>query len=221
MAARLPGDSKARWIDGTPAYSKSIVPLRRLFPGAVFIHLLRDVREVARSLVQFRPIGGPRFTWQEAYEEWLDNVKACVAAEQAYGSAVVLRVRHADLVANPEKVVRRCLTFLGEAYISQCLDQLETNVNSAHAPAGEQVPTSDEIIPEVQEEAEYLSDRLLSEEFPSYGPAADKQADLESAYDARVPFLEQFFSNLAPDQPATSPDFPHVRRRDAAEDHER
>jgi hypothetical protein len=187
------------------------VPLRRLFPGAVFIHLLRDVREVARSLVQFRPIGGPRFTWQEAYEAWLDNVKACVAAEQAYGSAVVLRVSSRRSRRKPGKSRPSVLDVSqGRRTFLSALDQLETNVNSAHAPAGKQVPTSDEIIPEVQEEAEYLSDRLLSEEFPSYGPAADKQADLESAYDARVPFLEQFFSNLAPDQPAHSPDFPHV-----------
>ena len=68
MAARPPDDPKARWIDGTSEYSHSIVPLRRLFPGAVFIHLLRDVREVAPITRSFPHTGGRRFNWQEAYE---------------------------------------------------------------------------------------------------------------------------------------------------------
>jgi glycosyltransferase involved in cell wall biosynthesis len=206
MVARPPNDSKARWIDGTPEYAHSIVPLRRLFPGAVFIHLLRDVREVARSLAHFHTIGGPPFTWQEAYAEWLRNVKACLAAEQAYGSAVVLRVRHTDLAAGPEEVVRRCLMFVGEAYVPQCLDPLETEADSFRAPAEARISAEVDVIPDLREEAESLSDRLLAEEIPSYGPAPDRQADLERAYDARVPSLQQFYSNLASDQLASAPD---------------
>jgi glycosyltransferase involved in cell wall biosynthesis len=205
MVARPPNDSKPRWIDGTPEYSHSIVPLRRLFPGAVFIHLLRDVREVARSLVHFHTIGGPPFTRQEAYAEWLRNVKACLAAEQAYGSTVVLRVRHADLAAGPEEVVRRCLMFVGEAYVPQCLDPLETEADLSRAPATERISAEADVNPDLREEAESLSDRLLVEKFPSYGPAPDRQADLESAYDARVPSLEQFYSNLASDPLASAP----------------
>jgi SAM-dependent methyltransferase/glycosyltransferase involved in cell wall biosynthesis len=199
LIARSRDDAKARWIDGTPGYSHSIVALRRLFPGAVFIHLVRDVREVAQSLVHFHTVGGPPINWQQAYTEWLDHVKACVAAEQAYGSAVVLRIRHGDLVADPEAVVRRCLTFIGESYSSQCLEPLETRINSSRAPANEQSPAAEDITPELREEAECLSDRLLSEGSLSYSPALDKQTVLEREYSARVPVLEQFFAELAPD----------------------
>jgi SAM-dependent methyltransferase/glycosyltransferase involved in cell wall biosynthesis len=205
VVARSLGDPKARWIDGTPEYSHSIVPLRRLFPGAVFIHLLRDVREVVESLVHFHAIGGARFSRQDAYGEWLRNVNACVAAEQAYGSAVVLRVRHSDLASRPEEVVRRCLTFVGETYASECLEPLETKLNSSHVPVGQRSLAAEDVSPDLREEAESLSDHLLSEEFPSYGPAPDKQAELESAYDARVPSLEQFFGEFALGQPSIIP----------------
>src|SRR6266446_1682130 len=46
---RPPTEPKARWADGTPEYSLHIYALRRLFPSALFIHVLRDVRDVVRS----------------------------------------------------------------------------------------------------------------------------------------------------------------------------
>ena len=186
------------------------MPLRRLFPGALFIHLLADVGEVADALVAH---GEPRFTRQEAYAEWLKHVQACVAAEQAFGSAVVMRIRQSDLVDRPEEVVRRCLTFVGEAYASQCCDPLLTTIGSSYASADGHSPIADEITPDLREEAESLSTRLLSEELPSYGPAPDQQAELEIAYDARVPSVEQFFANLAPDQLLSADD-----RRDLGEE---
>ena len=45
MTRSLPG-AKTRWADGTPDYLFHIYSLRKLFPEVVFIHLLRDVRDV-------------------------------------------------------------------------------------------------------------------------------------------------------------------------------
>lgn len=210
-------DMVPRWVDGTPEYSHSIVPIRRLFPGALFIHLLRDVREVAQSLVHFHTAGGQPFTWQQAYSEWLRNVTACLAGEQAYGSAIVLRVRYTDLTAGPEEFLRRCLMFVGETYAPQCLDPLEAEADSSRAPAGDLISAEIDVIPNLREEAESLSARLLAEAFPSYGPAPDRQADLESAYDARVPSLEQFYTNLACDPLVRAPDPNAPVEGDAAE----
>ena len=44
-------------------------------------------------------------------------------------------------------------------------------------PPGEHIPAADDIIRDLRAEAESLSDRLLAEEFPSYDPSPDKQAD--------------------------------------------
>ena len=51
LLARNPGDPKRRWVDGTPEYSLSVFGLHMLFPEARFIHILRDVRAVVRSLI--------------------------------------------------------------------------------------------------------------------------------------------------------------------------
>src|SRR5438105_2216705 len=40
--------AKARWVDGTPEYSLHICGLRKLFPEALFVHLVRDVDSVVR-----------------------------------------------------------------------------------------------------------------------------------------------------------------------------
>lgn len=193
--ARSLDDPKGRWVDGTPEYSHSVVALRRLFPGALFIHIVRDVRDVARSLVHFHTIGGRVFTWQDAYAKWLKNVEACVEAEKAFGSAIVLRVRYADLVSGPERVVRRCLTFVGEDYCADCLEPLSTKINSSRVPSGVEVP-ADEIEPSIRKEAEGLSAELLSQELVSHGPAPQRQQVLECAYDKRIPSLDRFFSKF-------------------------
>ena len=92
------------------------------------------------------------------------------------------------------------------------------SLNSSHTPAEQQIPIED-ITPDLREEAECLSDHLLSEEFPSYAPAPDKQAELERAYDARVPSPEQFFRDLgrpsAPDRHELGEEMrPSIMRRE-------
>jgi hypothetical protein len=53
----------------------------------LFIHLVRDVDSVVRSLLNFRRVSGTRLvaSEEEAYKYWLRTVKACLKAEQAYG----------------------------------------------------------------------------------------------------------------------------------------
>jgi len=42
-----------RWIDQTPLYTPMAGTLARMFPGAVFLHIVRDGRHVVRSMVNF------------------------------------------------------------------------------------------------------------------------------------------------------------------------
>jgi hypothetical protein len=49
---------KERWVDGTPKYSLHICGLRKLFPHALFVHLLREVLAVVRSMVNFHRVTG-------------------------------------------------------------------------------------------------------------------------------------------------------------------
>ena len=133
--------SKTRWVDGTPLYSFYIYGLHKLFPNARFIHIVRDVTSVVRSLLNFHRLGGVKLVSdvEQAYELWCSAVRACVLAEQAYGPEVLFRLRYLDLVNQPEPCLRGLLDFLGERYDDACLVPLQEKINSSNVPADFQI----------------------------------------------------------------------------------
>ena len=135
MRRSLPGH-KMRWVDGTPEYSLHIYALRKLFPEAVFIHVLRDVRDVVRSMLNLHRLAGVQLVAneEEAYRYWLRTVKACAQAEQAYGSKVVRRLPYNALIDHPESAIRSVLDFVGESFDAQCLEPLSCQINSSDVP---------------------------------------------------------------------------------------
>ncbi len=137
QVVRADADRKSRWVDGTPEYSFYILPLRHLFPEARFIHLVRGVTHVVRSMMHFQNTGGPALVenLRQAYADWLRAARACADAERAFGSEVVRRVRHADLVSHPQETLTELLAFLGEDFEPSCLDPLRLRINSSNVPA--------------------------------------------------------------------------------------
>jgi len=135
MRRPLPGP-KMRWVDGTPEYSFYIYALRKLFPEAVFIHVLRDVRDVVRSMLNLHRLAGVHLVAneEEAYTYWLRTVKACAQAERAYGSDVVRRLAYNALIDHPESAIRSILDFVGESFDRQCLEPLSCQINSSDVP---------------------------------------------------------------------------------------
>ena len=134
---RPPTEPKTRWVDGTPEYSLHIYALHKLFPEAAFIHVLRDVRDVVRSMLNFHRVAGTHLVQNEeqAYKYWLRMVKACVQAERAYGSEVVHRLSYTALIEDPEGAIRSLLKFVGEPYSAKCLDPLSRRINSSNVPS--------------------------------------------------------------------------------------
>jgi hypothetical protein len=135
MRRSLPG-AKTRWVDGTPEYSLHIYALKKLFPEAMFIHVLRDVRDVVRSMLNFYRLAGVQLVANEeqAYRYWLRTVKACVQAERAYGSNVVRRLPYNALIDHPEPAIRSMLDFVGEPFCARCLEPLSCQINSSDVP---------------------------------------------------------------------------------------
>jgi hypothetical protein len=134
---RPSSEPKTRWVDGTPEYSAHICGLRKLFPDALFIHILRDVREVVRSMLNFHRIAGTQLVAneQEAYKYWLRTVTTCLRAEHAYGPKVVRRLPYSALLDNAEAAMRSLLEFVGEPYEARCLEPLARRINSSNVPA--------------------------------------------------------------------------------------
>ena len=180
---------KTRWVDQTPEYSFHICGLRKLFPDALFIHIVRDVASVVRSMLNFHRIAGTHVVTneEEAYKYWLRTVRACLKAEGAYGPHVVYRLRYAALVENPESALRSLLDFVGEPYAPQCLEPLSQRINSSNVPADfdPRDPATD---PVIMEQARELSDLLHNApQLPE--ASSDIAKELEAEFNQRVEYF--------------------------------
>jgi hypothetical protein len=115
-----------RWIDHTPHYTRIVDTLAELFPGASFIHILRDGREVVQSMLNFadsRPDpAAARFAEQNigardmrrACDKWRDHVQAAMTFCDEHTDRAMV-VRYEDLVAARQAAFRSMHRFLGIA----------------------------------------------------------------------------------------------------------
>ena len=102
---------KPRWGDKTPLYMQQLPLLARLFPDAVWIHLVRDGRDAALSFLEL-PEGFAGKTWAQPRTaaqfaaRWRTEI---LAARQLGRDARsrYLELRYEDLVAEPERELRR------------------------------------------------------------------------------------------------------------------
>jgi len=180
---------KGRWVDGTPEYSFHICGLRSLFPEALFIHIFREVTSVVRSMLHFHQVGGGTLvaSEQEAYSYWMRTVSSCLLAERAYGPGVIFRLRHSDLVENPEAALRSVFSFLNEPYAPKCLTPLAQRINSSHVPADFEIDIRN-TDPSLIEQAIRLSHHTQTSLQPlEVSPAAVEE--IEAAFDEQVQFV--------------------------------
>lgn len=106
-------NGKSRWGDKTPGYIELVPQLVQLFPGAKFIHVIRDGRDVAKSFQSRRWSG--RWLHQNA-REWIDAMRYGERWRESPYAALFLEVRYEDLVLDQEREVRRICAFLGEDF---------------------------------------------------------------------------------------------------------
>lgn len=186
--SRAKSDPKGRWVNGTPEYSHGIAGLRKLFPRARFIHLVRDPDPVVVSMLNFDRVAGARLveTPAEGYQRWLACVRNCLLAESAYGPEVVCRILHKDLAEHPEKSIRRILKFIGEPFASACLEPLAKRINSSRVESG---TVHQEPPQAVAREARDVFNQLDS--FVATTSPAEAAAGMESQFEQRVDYEYQ------------------------------
>jgi hypothetical protein len=100
---------KRRFGDKTPNYATQIPLLADLIPEARFIHVIRDGRNVALSIIE-RDFGPDRL--EDALLYWRHQVTAARAAGARLGPARYLEYRHEDLIADPERTVSEICRFI-------------------------------------------------------------------------------------------------------------
>lgn len=104
---------KPRWGDKSPSYALHVARLAELWPEARFVHLVRDGRDVASSLL--RVPWGPR-TIPGAALHWRRSVERARRDGERLGPGRFTEVRYERLVADPEAELRTICTFLGEDF---------------------------------------------------------------------------------------------------------
>lgn len=104
------------WVDHTPANCSFAVTLAELFPEAKFIHIVRDGRAVASSLMA---LPWKFHNARKVSDYWVKKVGQGLAAESHFGPDRCVRVKYEDLVAEPEGVLQKLSAFAGLDYQPQ------------------------------------------------------------------------------------------------------
>lgn len=139
---------KARWGDKTPLYMQFLPVLERLFPDALFVHLVRDGRDAALSFlavpegIMTAGWGHPRGVAGFACQ-WATEVRDARALGRRVGHERYLELRYEDLVAQPGRELERVCTFAGLAYDDGMLEYVGQTESAAkpHQQRLSQAPT--------------------------------------------------------------------------------
>ncbi len=103
------GQGKSRFGDKTPGHMFWLTEIAELLPEAVFIHIIRDGRDIAASM---RSLWfGPGDDIRALAESWVKWLVAGFDAADAYASRY-LEIRYEELVKQPEQTMRRVLDFV-------------------------------------------------------------------------------------------------------------
>ena len=113
---------RARWGQKMPRYVEHIDRLSAMFPGAQFIHMVRDGRDVAAS--RSERSWGPSSAVVSALQ-WRRGVSMGHGSGGRLGPDRYLEMRLEDLITDPGEQLRKVCFFLGEDYESAMLDYPE------------------------------------------------------------------------------------------------
>jgi len=115
------GEGKVRWADKTPWYVLHMGRLLELFPGARFVHLIRDGRDVALSLFRRRHDFLVYNTYCAA-RYWELYVERGREIGSRLPSGTYKEFYYEQLIQQPKDFLRELCVFLGEEYTDALLD---------------------------------------------------------------------------------------------------
>lgn len=108
-----------RWGDKTPIYTNYVDLIHTLFPAAQFIHILRDGRDVALSMLE-------KWAEQEihvdvffAARNYVRRTRAARNSGWRLGPQLYYEMHYEALVQDPENELRAVCEFLGEEYLPE------------------------------------------------------------------------------------------------------
>jgi hypothetical protein len=103
-----------RWGDKTPIYASYVDLIHCIFPDAQFIHIIRDARDAALSMLD-------KYEEEEfhvdiffAARNWVRRIRKAQASGARLGPDLYYELRYENLVQSPEQELRAVVEFLGE-----------------------------------------------------------------------------------------------------------
>jgi hypothetical protein len=109
-----PGSARI-WGDKSPSYIDDLPLLKRLYPGAKVVHIVRDVRDYCLSIHK---------AWGKdmlrAAQRWVDGVETA-RRDAAVLGADYLELRYEDLLTRTQAELQRVCAFLGVDFEPQML----------------------------------------------------------------------------------------------------
>ncbi|WP_285578495.1 sulfotransferase family protein [Actinoallomurus iriomotensis] len=104
---------KPRWGDKRPGYFQHIPTLRRLFPDAQIVQLIRDGRDCVASL---KEMDWYKHDSHHALATWVESIEAGERAARTLGPESYYRLYYERLIGDPATELKGLCEFLGEDY---------------------------------------------------------------------------------------------------------
>jgi hypothetical protein len=138
-----------RWGDKTPVYTSYMDLILQIFPSAQFIHIIRDGRDVALSMIDKWGAQKTHIDLYFAAHTWQRRLRQALGSAGRLGSDQYMELCYEDLVRDPEGHAREVCRFLGEAYVPAMaephrLGQRQIEPGSFHA-AVRQPPSASQV----------------------------------------------------------------------------
>jgi hypothetical protein len=119
MRAWAAKQGKRRWGEKTPQHIRYWRRISADFKGSPVIHVVRDGRDVALSMVKAR--FGPKSIYSCA-KGWKNYLEQMEYVKNRQPDGLFLEVSYEDILANPRQALRGICDFLGEPYMAEMLD---------------------------------------------------------------------------------------------------
>lgn len=109
--------NKSRWGDNTPFYGFHMRRLQAITGGAKFIHIVRDGRDVALSVIPLK--WGPNDI-ETAAQWWQESLRRI--RDEARHLPFYMEIRYEDLILESETSLRKICAFVDEPYDASILE---------------------------------------------------------------------------------------------------
>jgi hypothetical protein len=105
-----------RWGDKTPIYASYLDLIHQIFPQAQFLHIIRDGRDAALSMLEKYERDEFHVDVFFAARNWVRRIRKAQASGAQLGPDLYYELRYEDLVQDPERELPAVCAFLGETF---------------------------------------------------------------------------------------------------------